>query len=318
MQLVLVYFDNLSGPRNFFSLPPEVSPHRLEIVEKLLDVGNEGYYEHHNHGEDEFIVAYNIFEINSVFARGNLERLLIALIIDEQTKPGIFKANLEDFVTTCKKNPEIYKGLYYQSQKEARDSKAQYQKLRDFFFHCYEACKRNPNAQKPGKMIVLGLRSVGKTSILNRLNNQDIDTKPTLGISVIKSVVDNFQFFFYDMSGQKSIRRTWFDQPVFPNAVIFVIDCAQIEENKEAQQVFDEVMHHYFGKLSREKLKPNTPVLILGNKIDLNPKYKIEEIEKLLTPRKYKINYRIGMVSALKNIGIEENFKWLIKEFLFS
>jgi small GTP-binding protein len=317
MQLCLIYFDNLSGPRNFLSLPPEGIPQRLEVLEKLLDVGNEGYYEHHNHGEDEFIVAYYIFEIQSALARGNTERLLIGVIIEDQAKRSVYQQNLEEFVKLCKKSPELYKGLYFDNQKADRESKPQYGKIKEYFFKCYEACKRNPNAQKPGKMIVLGLRSVGKTSVLNRLMMQDMETKPTIGMSMIRSVIDNFQFIFYDMSGQKSYRNTWFDKPVFPNAIIFVIDCSVPEQNADAREEFDRVMHHYFGKLSGEKLQPNTPVLVLGNKIDLNIKYKSEDIEKLLNPRKYKINYRIGMVSALKNIGIEENFKWLIKEFLF-
>ncbi len=67
---------------------------------------------------------------------------------------------------------------------------------------------------------------------------------------------------------------------------------------------------------SNQKLPVNTPILILGNKNDLKHKLNKEGISKLLKPK--NINFKIGIVSALTNEGIEENFKWLIRSILFA
>jgi predicted GTPase len=78
------------------------------------------------------------------------------------------------------------------------------------------------------------------------------------------------------------------------------------------------MMDNYFTKNAPQKVPKDTPVLILANKIDLCPKAPTEkQIEKILKPKSFDINYKIGLVSALKNEGIEDNFKWLVKAFLF-
>ena len=75
-------------------------------------------------------------------------------------------------------------------------------------------------------------------------------------------------------------------------------------------------MEHYFGENAIEKLDGNIPVLILGNKVDLVKSFTEKNIEKLLHPTDYSIKFKIGCVSALKNMGLEDNFKWLVKELL--
>jgi small GTP-binding protein len=195
------------------------------------------------------------------------------------------------------------------------------QKILAFMKSCFDECQKNSEGQKSGKMILLGLRAVGKTSLINRITkNQFIpNEKPTLGWQVTRSIIENFHFSLYDVGGQEFLRKSWFDTILHPNAIIFIIDISANKEDHEiAKYEFDRAMKYYFDKNSPEKLKPTTPILILGNKIDLNPKFTDKVLEDILRPKNYKINYRIGLISALKNIGIEDSLKWLVKEFIAS
>nr|MDO8117934.1 ADP-ribosylation factor-like protein [Candidatus Sigynarchaeota archaeon] len=142
--------------------------------------------------------------------------------------------------------------------------------------------------------------------------------KPTLGMQILKSAVDNFKFNIYDLGGQEKIRAGWYDKNITPDALIFVVDAsAKKEDNEEAKREFDRMVDNFFGKDSQNKIAPDTPVLILGNKTDLNPSFTEKTLEALLKPAKANINYRLAVCSALNNEGLEDAFKWLVKAFLF-
>jgi GTPase SAR1 family protein len=48
---------------------------------------------------------------------------------------------------------------------------------------------------------------------------------------------------------------------------------ASMEHHKEASKEFQDMMTFYFQENSPNKLHEDTPVLILANKIDLNPNF---------------------------------------------
>ncbi|MFX0102668.1 MAG: ADP-ribosylation factor-like protein, partial [Candidatus Hodarchaeota archaeon] len=227
---------------------------------------------------------------------------------------------LKTFSLAMKSTKGLYKGFYLGKDQEAKDSSKANDTIRKLSADCYEACRRKPEAQKPGKMLILGLRAVGKSSLLNQVTAQKYNPKikPTLGTQIIRSAVDNFKFNIYDLGGQEKIREGWYKKNIEPNAIIFVIDVsADKSQHDVAKEEFVRMCENFFGKNAAQKIPEDTPVLILGNKIDLNEKFTEKDIEKLLNPKKHKLNYRIGLTSALNADGIEENFKWLVKAFLF-
>ncbi|HME55349.1 MAG TPA: PQQ-binding-like beta-propeller repeat protein [Candidatus Lokiarchaeia archaeon] len=218
-----------------------------------------------------------------------------------------------------KMRPGLYKGFHKDASNDDKDSAKAFQKIQKLVDDCYEECRRLPDAQKPGKMIILGLQAVGKTSIINQLTMEKFDPKikPTLGMQIIKSVIDNFKFQIYDLGGQEKIRKTWYDKTINPDAVIFVLDVSAGKDQQDlAKEEFNRMCDNFFSKDSGKKLADGTPLLILGNKCDLNESFTVKKVEALLKPSK-NLNYKIGLYSALKNEGLEENFKWLVKSFLF-
>ncbi len=320
MHLILTYFDTITGPTPFISLPGEISKAKSSVLEGLMDLNSgEGFFEHQNRKEKLSIANY-FFEIPSKWARGSVEMLMLSLITDEGQKPNVFEKILTNCGTKFKKESRIYKGFYINTGKTDSETKKFYKIIEKLCKSCYEDCRRHPEGQKPGKMLILGLQTVGKTSIINRLNSNSFNNniKPTLGTQIVKSVIDKFNFRIYDVGGQEKLRKTWFKSPP-PNAIIFVFDCStDSKQEKEAKFEFDRMIETYFSKKSTQKLPKNTPILILGNKVDLKEDFSIKHLEKILKIKKMGINYKIVLCSALKNTGIEESFKWLVKEFLFT
>ncbi len=322
MNLILMHFDGQKGPIAFDAIPKAVSKDIEAVLIRLFDVSEgEGFFEHNSKVSGEpFSCANYLFFMESQWARGNKEMAMLSLTVDDNIKPKIFESTLDKFATALKNIKDGYKGFYGDSNKKDPGIEKAHKLIKLLITDCYEACRRKPEAQKPGKMLILGLQAVGKSSIINQVTTQKFspNIKPTLGMQIIKSAVDNFKFNIYDLGGQEKIRKGWYDKSVNPNAVIFVIDATASKEQLEESRVeFDRMVNEFFRKDSPNKIAENTPVLILGNKIDLNPSFTEKAIETLLKPGKAGINYRIGLCSAVNSDGIEENFKWLVKSFLF-
>jgi len=321
LELVLIYFHRQQGPIAFHAVPKEVDDQTANVLGKLLDISEgEGFFEHDTKvGKEHLSCANYSFEIDSPWARGNKDAAMFSLIVDADQKPEIFEATLEKFATEFKNAEDIYKGFYTRTDKTDKDIPQQNQKIQDLVNDCYEECRRLPEAQKPGKIMILGLQAVGKTSIINQLtaNKFDPKIKPTLGMQIIKSVIDNFKFNVYDLGGQEKIRKDWYNKNIIPDAIIFVIDVSAGEKlQDEAKEEFNRMISNFFTKGSEQELPEDTPILILGNKKDLKENISTKKIEEFLKPSE-NLNYRVGVCSALKNEGLEEAFKWLVKSFLF-
>lgn len=166
-----------------------------------------------------------------------------------------------------------------------------------------------------GRIIVLGLQSVGKTSLILRVQNQSFakNIKPTLGMCVYKLAINKTNFMVYDLGGQKKIRDSWFNPTINPDGIIYVVDCAAtpeqfLEDHDELNRVID-----FFFK--DKTIKDYPPVLILGNKIDKMTEYKFI-LPNVFYDMKKLVDFHFGYCSALKNEGISENLKWLIGEII--
>ncbi len=319
MKLVLMYFDKQKGPIAFDVIPKEISKEKESVLGRLFDVSeNEGFFEHQTKIDKQPLSCANyLFYIDSPWARGQKEMAMMSLI-DIDAKPSIFEPVLQKFATAIKSIKESYKAFYAGSGKDEKGSEKALKLIKLLITDCYEACRRKPEAQKPGTLLILGLKSVGKSSIINQVTMQKFNPNilPTLGKQLIKSAIDNFKFNIYDLGGQDKIRKDWYNQGIKPDAIIFVVDASATKaDNEEAKREFDRLVEHYFG--TEKKIASDTPVLILGNKIDLNPSFTEKSLETLLRPAKTGINYRLGVCSALNNEGLEDAFKWLVKAFLF-
>jgi len=60
-------------------------------------------------------------------------------------------------------------------------------------------------------ILIVGLQSVGKSSIVKRIMDLSFDTKlrPTLGFQVFNFMMEKVNFRIFDAPGQEKLRDTW-------------------------------------------------------------------------------------------------------------
>jgi small GTP-binding protein len=296
----------------------DFSENQQRLLEKLMDVFPPGFFTNSQHGDEPFDSINYIFEILNRNARGGSELIMLSLIPDEPVNGALFQSDLKQLAEKLSQSADLYKAFHLGSEREENNAQISKKLLLDSMQECLIQCMKNPAIQKSGKLVFYGLKAVGKTSILRRLSNNTYDPniKPTLGMDVVRAVVNSFKFIVHDLSGQETQRKAWFDRPIHPNAIVYVMDCSASAENlKNARLEFERIIDYHF-KQNKEHIHKNTPVLVLANKSDLVPKFSEKDLEQHLNPKRYPINFKIGVVSALQNIGIEENFKWLVSRVM--
>lgn len=90
---------------------------------------------------------------------------------------------------------------------------------------------------KEVRILILGLDNAGKTTILYRLQADEIEqTVPTIGFNVETVQYKNIKFQVWDLGGQTSIRPYW--RCYYPNtdAIIYVVDSADTDRLNIAKQ----------------------------------------------------------------------------------
>ncbi|XP_067100562.1 ADP-ribosylation factor-like protein 4D [Osmerus mordax] len=130
-------------------------------------------------------------------------------------------------------------------------------------------------------VVVIGLDSAGKTSLLYRLKLKEfVKTIPTKGFNTekIKVAVGGsraISFQVWDVGGQEKLRPLWKSYTRRTDGMVFVVDSTEVERMEEAK-----VELH---KITRTSENHGVPVLVLANKQDLDSALSVGEVEKVLS-----------------------------------
>jgi hypothetical protein len=113
--ILLIYFDRVLGPRIFASDPPQLvkdmETTHLEQIKSLLDTNAEGFFAHNF--SPEFKTANYIFTVESEFARGGSELLMLTIIISEEEPDyNFYESILKKFTTKIKGIKDLFKIFY--------------------------------------------------------------------------------------------------------------------------------------------------------------------------------------------------------------
>ncbi|XP_053195278.1 ADP-ribosylation factor-like protein 4D [Scomber japonicus] len=167
-------------------------------------------------------------------------------------------------------------------------------------------------------VVVIGLDSAGKTSLLYRLKLREfVETIPTKGFNMerIKVPMGNSKtntttFQVWDVGGQEKLRPLWKSYTRRTDGLVFVVDAAESERMEEAK-----VELH---RITRSAENQGVPVLVLANKQDMDGAMSALEVEKSLALHELSSStlHHTQGCSALDGQGLQPGLEKLYEMIL--
>ncbi|XP_040919176.1 ADP-ribosylation factor-like protein 4D [Toxotes jaculatrix] len=167
-------------------------------------------------------------------------------------------------------------------------------------------------------VVVIGLDSAGKTSLLYRLKLREfVETIPTKGFNMerIKVQMGNTKtntttFQVWDVGGQEKLRPLWKSYTRRTDGLVFVVDSAEAERMEEAK-----VELH---RITRSAENQGVPILVLANKQDLDGAMSASEVEKVLALHELSSStlHHAQGCSALDGQGLQPGLEKLYEMIL--
>lgn len=167
-------------------------------------------------------------------------------------------------------------------------------------------------------VVVIGLDSAGKTSLLYRLKLREfVETIPTKGFNMERikvpmgnSKTNTTMFQVWDVGGQDKLRPLWKSYTRRTDGLVFVVDAAEAERMEEAK-----VELH---RITRSAENLGVPVLVLANKQDLDGAMSASEVEKVLALHELSSStlHHTQGCSALDGQGLQPGLEKLYEMIL--
>lgn len=160
-----------------------------------------------------------------------------------------------------------------------------------------------------GNVAFIGLGYAGKSTILNRLKNNEFvgDSLRTMGLNVDAFEYNGIKFSAFDLGGQETFRMIWEPYVTKAIAVVYVIDSSTSDLFSESASALRDVLKY---------IPDNATLLILANKSDLAGS---DSLNKIVTAFDF---YNLQTSTNLKRINIfyisaktgdqfDDAFEWL-------
>lgn len=158
---------------------------------------------------------------------------------------------------------------------------------------------------KDVRILLLGLDSAGKTTILYRLKlDEVVTTVPTIGFNVESIQYRDLHFTAWDIGSRDKIRPLFRHYYKGADAVVFVIDSHDPER-------LDELNYDVIKPAVGAEELSSAVFLFLANKIDLSHTLSTEDISERLGLRYLKHTWNILPVSAVTGEGLYPALDWL-------
>ena len=155
---------------------------------------------------------------------------------------------------------------------------------------------------------MVGLESSGKTTLVQVISDgRSIETAPTIGLNVRMAKRGGVNIKMWDLGGQSQYREEWGRYTRGCDAILFVVDT-------HATHLFGDAKKE-LHRLLEDKDLATTPLLVVANKVDLQPHASEATLIKELNLDYILDNpWVVVPCSALKTINIDEIVQWLIRQ----
>ncbi|XP_039612359.1 ADP-ribosylation factor-like protein 4C [Polypterus senegalus] len=164
----------------------------------------------------------------------------------------------------------------------------------------------NMSAFQSLHIVMLGLDSAGKTTVLYRLKfNEFVNTVPTIGFNTERIKLSNgaakgISCHFWDVGGQEKLRPLWKSYSRCTDGIIYVVDSVDVDRLEEAKTEL-----HKVTKFAENQ---GTPLLVIANKQDLPRSLPVADIEKHLALHELSpsTSYHVQPACAIIGEGLTE------------
>lgn len=145
----------------------------------------------------------------------------------------------------------------------------------------------------------------GKTTLLSVLaHGQPVETVPTIGLNVKVFKKGQVNMKCWDIGGQEQYRSEWSRYTKGCDVVLYVVDAAAPNKLPDACKELHKLLDD--GSIG------STPVLVLANKIDLEPHVgESELIESLKLNYVMETPWMVLPISALQCTNMDQVVEWL-------
>lgn len=153
-----------------------------------------------------------------------------------------------------------------------------------------------------------GLDNAGKTTIVKRINDEDVnEVSPTLGFNIKSMPYGEYLLNIWDVGGQKTLRSYWKNYFEQTDGLVWVVDSSDRRRLKECAKE----LHNL---LMEERLAGAT-LLVFANKQDVDGALTIDEISKVIRIDLIgNRNCKIVACSARAGTGCQEGFEWIVQD----
>ncbi|MBN3303512.1 ADP-ribosylation factor-like protein 11 [Amia ocellicauda] len=156
-------------------------------------------------------------------------------------------------------------------------------------------------AKKSGRVLLLGLDSSGKSTLLYKVKrDQTVETSPTIGFNVEMLELENqVTLTMWDVGGQGQMRTNWRHYLEDCDILVFVVDGADASRLDEAKKALKQVLN--------DENMNKVPLLVLANKKDLPNSLTIQDISNRLALPSYEDrDWEIQACSAYTGFGLQQ------------
>ncbi|MBD3186636.1 GTP-binding protein, partial [Candidatus Bathyarchaeota archaeon] len=259
---ILSYFDALIGPSILEIMPRDMKKEDFQLIPDLMNLYENEFF---IHIFGNLQTANLIFDISSMGDRGGVMTFQASIASTKgEINEDIARDILEAFQKQVSELTGIQTAIPRRGKPANKQARENLREIMDGVFrslpgdivrlHSWDA-----------KVFIFGEASVGKTTILNTLQETvPKATLPTLNMDATKIKVSNLTMTAYDAPGQENLRVLWKPYLKGQDGLVFVLDSTRVD--LESLTKSKHLLRDIISRTSMEKL----PLLVLFNKNDLS------------------------------------------------